>query len=452
MAKKKGENKEEEKKEERRKKINDLDERSDQVKEILGQAPNWVIQWGISVVFIIVVLFLVGSALISYNDIIPARVTITSENPPAHLTAKASGKLTNIFVEAGQKVEADQILAVIENAADFKDVQFIKNKIENFTPDLSDFDSLKYTFPSKLKLGQIQVAYNSFRREYLSYLNYNIQTPEKSQVINLRSQIITAQNRLNNRKTELFIYETELENARIDFESQKRLYEKDVITRQRFQQEQNKYASAKRSYEGLQSSIKSEESSLLALRSNLKQASIGDKTSFLSTDQNLEQAKQALENQIIQWEQQFVLKSPIKGEVTVFDIWSQYQNVNIGQDLFTVIPDNIDGIIGRVTVPVQNSGKVKVGQSVIIKLDSYPYQENGSLAGEITNISGVPQANMQGGPATYVAYLKVPTLLSSFEKPIDFKQEMEGTAEIVVEELTVMQRIFYQLREVFSRK
>jgi multidrug resistance efflux pump len=283
-------------------------------------------------------------------------------------------------------------------------------------------------------------------------LNYNIQTPEKSQVINIRSQIITSQNRLNNRKTELYIYESELENARIEFEAQKRLYGKDIITRQRYQEEQNRYASAKRNYEGLKSSIKSEESSLLALRSNLRQASIGDKTSFLSTDQNLEQAKQTLENQILQWEQQLVLKTPITGEVTVFDIWSQYQNVNVGQDLFTVIPDDIDGIIGRVTVPVNNSGKIKVGQSVLIKLDSYPYQEWGSLSGEIINISGVPQSSPQGGGGMYTVYLKVATLESSFEKPIEFKQEMEGTAEIVVEELTVMQRIFYQLREVFSRK
>ena len=58
----------------------------------------------------------------------------------------------------------------------------------------------------------------------------------------------------------------------------------------------------------------------------------------------------------------------------------------------------------------------------------------------------------QGTPPTYSAYLKVASLNSSFDKMIEFRQEMEGTAEIVVEELTVMQRIFYQLREVFSRK
>ncbi|MGH1387484.1 HlyD family secretion protein [Kordia sp.] len=452
MAKKKDEKKEEKKKEERRKKINDLDERSDQVKEILGQAPNWVIQWGISVVFLIVIMFIVGSSLLSYNDIIPARVTITSENPPAHLTAKASGKLTSIFVEAGQKVEADEVLAVIENTANFEDIQLLKKTLEDFKPKESHFDSLAYVLPTKLKLGSVQPAYNQFRAQYLTYLNYTIFSDDKNQAANISLQLGRVRNRLRNSKNQLEIQRKELENARKDYETFKRLYNKGIESKLRYKERENMYYSAKRSNEALLSAIENDESSILTLQNNFRQASVGDKSSEISTDQNLEQAKQDLENQILQWEQQFVLKSPIKGEVTVFDIWSKYQNVNIGQDLFTVIPDKIEGIIGRVSFPVTNSGKIKVGQSVIIKLDSYPYQEWGSLSGEIINISGVPQLSAQGGPAMYVAYLKVDSLNSSFEKPIDFKQEMEGTAEIVVEELTVMQRIFYQLREVFSRK
>ncbi|WP_046743225.1 HlyD family secretion protein [Kordia zhangzhouensis] len=449
MAKKKDE---EEKKEQRRKKINDLDERSDQVKEILGQAPNWVIQWGISVVLIIIILFLVGSALISYNDIIPARVTITSENPPAHLAAKSSGKLANIFVEAGQKVETDQVLAVIENTANFNDVQKLKKKLKDFEPDVSDFDSLNYTLPPKLKLGPIQTAYNAFRAQYLTYLNYAIFSEDKNQASNIRLQLGRVRNRLQNSRNQLEYYKTELANAKIRYEKFKRLYESKSVSEREYKDQENIYLSSQRSYEGLLASIENDENTILSLQNNLRQASVGDKSSAISTDQNLEQAKQDVENQILQWEQQFVLKSPIDGEVTVFDIWSKYQNVTVGQDLFTVIPDKIEGIIGRVSFPVQNSGKIKVGQNVIIKLDSYPYQEWGSLSGEIVNISGVPQLNAQGGAPSYVAYLKVDSLESSFDKEIDFKQEMEGTAEIVVEELTVMQRIFYQLREVFSRK
>lgn len=450
--KSKKEEKKDKKEQQKRRKINDLDERSDQVKEILGQAPNWVIQWGISVVLIIIVIFIAGSALLSYNDIIPARVTITSENPPAHLTAKASGKLTSIFVEAGQKVEADQVLAVIENTANFEDVMLLKEKLKNFIPSVSDFDSLNYTFPSKLKLGQIQSGYNAFRAQYLTYLNYAIFNEDKNQASNIQLQLNTVRNRLQNSQNQLEFYKTELANSKKRYEKFKRLFATQSVSEREFKDQENLYLSSQRAYEGLLSSIQNDRNSILALQNSLRQASVGDKSSAISTDQNLEQAKQDLENLILQWEQQFLLKSPIKGEVTVFDIWSQYQNVTVGQDLFTVIPDEIEGIIGRVSIPVQNSGKIKIGQSVLIKLDSYPYQEWGSLSGRIINISGVPQLSTQGGPAMYVAYLKVDSLNSSFEKPIDFKQEMEGTAEIVVEELTVMQRIFYQLREVFSRK
>ena len=107
----------------------------------------------------------------------------------------------------------------------------------------------------------------------------------------------------------------------------------------------------------------------------------------------------------------------------------------------------MDGMIGRVTMPVQNSGKVKTGQDVIIKLDNYPYQEWGSLNGTISSISAVPKQ----GDALYTIFIEMDGLTTSFNKELDFKQEMQGTAEIVVEELTVLQRIFYQLREVFNR-
>ena len=209
--------KEEKKEQVRRRKINDLDERSDQVKEILGQAPNWVIQWGISVVLVIIVIFIAGSALLSYNDIIPARVTITSENPPAHLTAKASGKLTSIFVEAGQKVEADQVLAVIENTADFEDISLLKEKLEDFEPNVNDFDSLNYRFPSKLKLGQVQSVYNTFRAQYLTYLNYEIFNEDKNQAANIRLQISRVRNRMRNSQNQLEYYDTELANSKIRY-------------------------------------------------------------------------------------------------------------------------------------------------------------------------------------------------------------------------------------------
>lgn len=431
-----------------KRKIDDLNERSDQVKDILGQPPNWVIQWGISVVFFIVILVLIGAAVISYNDIIPARITITSKNPPVYLETRSSGKLTNIFVNAGDEVKKDQILAVVENTANLNDVQLLKSKLESFSPKLTDFDSLKYSFPSSKRLGQIQSAYSAFRSQYQEYLNYNTFNPEKNQVANLRLQVSSARNRLANSRNQLKLFRDELENGKIDFSRYQTLFDKGSISAQEFQAQKSKYSVAKRNFESLESQIRTAENSILVLENNIRQASIGDKSSLLSSDQNLEEAKQNLENQIYQWEQLYVIKSPIEGGVTLFDVWNEYQNVKAGDILFTIVPNDINGIIGRVTMPVQNSGKVEEGQNVIIKLDNYPYQEWGSLEGTISSISEVPKQ----GDQMYTIFIDMDGLVTSFDKELDFKQEMQGTAEIVVEELTILQRVFYQLREVFNRK
>jgi len=434
----------------KRNKINDLDERSDQVKEILGQAPKWVIQWGISVVLIIVLLLFIGSNLISYNDIISARVVLTSKNPPAYIEAKATGKLIDIFIETNLKVSANEVLAVIENTANFNDMQFIKNRLEKFQPDDNDFDSLKIKFPSNLKLGTVQNAYHSFKFLYQEYLNYKIFNPEKNQAQNLRLQINTKRSSLNNSIKQLEYYKNEVGNSENIFRKYEGLFRKDIISEEEYLIKKNIYSTTKRQYESLQSAIRANENAILTLENNLRQVDVGDQSLLLSTDQKLEEAKQNLVNHILQWEQRFVLKSPIDGKVTLFDIWNKYQNVKEGETLFTVVPNDIDGIIGRVTMPVQNSGKVKEGQDVIIKLDNYPFQEWGSLHGKIVSISGVPKQPKQG-ESIYTIFINVDSLETSFNKSLDFKQEMQGSAEIVVEELTVMQRIFYQLRQVFSR-
>ena len=42
-------------------------------------------------------------------------------------------------------------------------------------------------------------------------------------------------------------------------------------------------------------------------------------------------------------------------------------------------------------------------------------------------------------------------LITSYNKEIDFKQEMQGSAEIITEDLRLIERFFYQFREVLKR-
>ena len=69
-----------------------IDIRSDEITEILGTPPKWIVRWGISVVFIVVTVIIVGSAFFRYPDIVTAQAIITTENPPSTVIAKSNGK------------------------------------------------------------------------------------------------------------------------------------------------------------------------------------------------------------------------------------------------------------------------------------------------------------------------------------------------------------------------
>ncbi|MGB5818016.1 MAG: HlyD family efflux transporter periplasmic adaptor subunit [Saonia sp.] len=431
-----------------KRKIDLLEERSDQVKEILGKAPNWVIRSGISVVFIIVLLLILGAAIISYNDIIPAEITITSKNPPVYLKANTAGRLTHIFVEPDQQVQKDEMLAEIENTANLEDILHLRNRISKFNAGIPTLDSLRLMYAPYLDLGSVQLAYGEFLTQYQNYILFNALAPNERESTVIRKQLREQRGFLEKQQRQLDIFKEDLEFSKSSYERNATLYEKGVISKAEFETASRDYLADKQQYEGFLTGISNTRIAIADFNNLLTKTNIEGTEFENNYRQQLEKAYQNLNNELLSWEQQFLLKSPISGKITVFDIWNQYQNVAVGETLFTVVPDNLEEIIGRVTLPIRNSGKVRVGQKVIIKLANYPFEEWGSLQGEIANISEVPK---QGEEAFYTLYIEIENLRTSYGKEIKFRQEMQGTAEIVIEELTILERIFYQLRKVFDR-
>ncbi|TMM59133.1 HlyD family efflux transporter periplasmic adaptor subunit [Maribacter algarum] len=430
-----------------KRKIDDLDQRSDQVKEILGKSPSWILRSGITLVAVLVCLLLIGSALISYNDIIPAQIVITSKNPPVYLKANATGKLTNVFVTANQKVSKDQPLAEIENTANIDDILYLKKKLKNFKATIVSTDSLRKLFPASLSLGSVQLTYGDFLTQYQNYILFNALTPNKKESAVIQQQLNEQQSLLNKQQRQLQFYKEDLELSEGTYLRNKKLHDKGVISDAEFENASRAYLNDQQNYEGFKSAMSNTQITIANYFNLLTKSGIEGEEFKNSYRQQLEKAYQNLNNEFLQWEQTYLLKSPIDGKVTVFDIWNKNQNVAVGETIFTVVPNDLEEIIGRVTLPIQNSGKVKPGQKVIIKLANYPFQEWGSLEGEIVTISEVPK---QGQETFYTVYLKINALTTSYSKTISFKQEMNGTAEIIIEELTVLQRIFYQLRKVFD--
>ena len=428
-------------------KLAQLDERSSQVKEILGRAPNWVIRWGTTVVFIIVGLLVLSATIIEYNDVIRAQVTITSKKPPVYLKANNSGRLTHVFAEPNQFVEQGHILAEVENTANLEDVLYLRDKIQRHGTELLDLDSLKTIFHANLNLGTIQNSYGEFLSEYQSYILFNSLSPSKKESAAIQKQLSQQRQFLQKQQRQLALFKQDLELSKNSFERNSTLFDKGVISRAEFEQASRDYLSDKQQYEGFLTGIANTQIAVANFTNLLTKSDIQGTEFENSYRQGLETSFQNLNNTLLNWEQQYLIKTPIKGKVTVFDIWNENQNVEAGTTLFTVVPEDFDEIIGRVTLPIQNSGKVKLDQKVLIKLSNFPFEEWGSLEGKIAHISEVPR---RGEQANYILYIRLNGLTTSFGKEIAFKQEMQGSAEIIIEELTVMQRIFYQLRRILN--
>ena len=84
----------------------------------------------------------------------------------------------------------------------------------------------------------------------------------------------------------------------------------------------------------------------------------------------------------------------------------------------------------------------------MIRLQNFPDDEFGVLSGKVDNISQSPDNN-----GLYIIEVGLADkLITNYNKEIDFTQEMSGTAEIITEDLRLLERFFYQLRGLFNNE
>ncbi|WP_298761463.1 HlyD family efflux transporter periplasmic adaptor subunit [uncultured Psychroserpens sp.] len=425
---------------------NNIELRSEQVQDILTAVPNWMIRWGNSLIFVLLLMLLAISWFVKYPDIINAKAVITTEIPPQKEYAKVTGKLSALLVSDNEKVSSRQPLAIIENTANYEDVFKLKQVMDTITINTKTFsfpiDSMPILF-----LGDIDAQYALFENSYIQYkLNKELQ-PFSNESLANRFSISELNQRLQSLKTQRDINKTELEYKNKELIRNQSLFDKGVISAQTFENKQLEYAQAKRNYKNFETSISQTKEGISNAHKISKGSEINRTKEEMSLLKNVIQSFNQLKNAIKDWEQQYVLQSDIKGQVSFLNYYSTNQTVNQGDLVFTIIPDKSSTYIAKLKTPAQNSGKIKINQKVNVKVDNFPDTEFGVLKGVVRYISAIPDKE-----GLYLVDVELPKeLITSYNKKIDFKQEMLGSAEIITEDLRLIQRFFYQFREVFNR-
>ena len=417
--------------------------RSEQVQEILSYVPNWMIRWGNTLFLILILMLLFISWFVKYPDIISTEIMITTTIPPEKLYSKINGQFEVFLTKDGDSVFKNQTLAVLENSAYYKDVLLLKSVIDTLKVNHSKFEFPINELPP-LILGDITTSFGQFENQYSEYVLNNNLAPYKSESFANKLSIIEAKGRLQILRSQKELNLKELVFKEKDVERQKTLFDKGVVSAKDYEQKQLEYLQSKRSYKNLESSISQIRELISNSQKNLKGTSIKkiqDDTRLLK---RAIQSYYQLKKSIKDWEKQFVLKSSINGSVSFLSFWNENQTVKNGELIFTVIPLKNTSYIGKIKAPAANSGKIKKGQKVQIKLTNYPSDEFGEINGKIKSISLIPDEN-----GNYLIDVTLPKeLITTYNKKIDFRQEMKGVADIVTEDLRLIERFFYQLRNI----
>lgn len=426
--------------------LEDIELRSEEVQDILTKVPNWMIRWGSTLFFSLIVLLLGLSWIIRYPDIITSEALITTQIPPQKAYAKITGKFNAILVIDNELVNVNQPLAILENTADYRDVYSLKSIIDTIQVNSKSFhfpiDSLPVFF-----LGIIDSQYALFENSYMQYqLNKRLK-PFTNEALANDYSISELNWRLRSLQSQKEINKTELEFKGKDLQRHKSLFNKGIVSAQDYENKQLEYAQAERNYKNFESSISQIREGISNAEKTSKGTEINRVKEEITLLKNVIQSFNQLKKSIKDWEYQYVLKSNIKGSVSFLNYWNTNQTVNQGDLVFTIIPSENSAFIAKLKTPARNSGKIKVGQVVNIKLENYPDTEFGMLKGTVKNISLVP-----GKDGLYFVDVELPKkLITSYNKTIDFKQEMSGSAEIITEDLRLIERFFYQFRKALER-
>lgn len=424
--------------------LHNLELRSESVQDILTRPPHWLIRWGNSIIFGCLLMVLLMSYFIKYPEFIPAPIIVTSQNPPEKIQARTNSKIEKIFIKNGQEIKKDEILMVLQSTGNSKDILNLKKVVDSLSPNEI------YNFPineaSKLKLGELQSDFNAFAKAYRDQELFNRLKPYSPENLAANQSLSEYNSRISILRQQQNIEKSKFDLSNKNFQRSQTLFNEGVISKMELENEKIKYLQAEQNLKNINITLSQLEEGISNLNKTKSGVAINSEKDRINYSSQTLQLFEQLRKSLKQWEQTFLITSSTNGIVSYQQFWGENQFIKAGDAVVSIIPKDKIAVVGRMQVPSNNSGKITQGQKVLIKLDNYRYQEYGIVEGKVQNISLTPDDKGN----YYVDIILPKGLKTSYNKQLPFDKELKGNAQIVTQDLRLLERFFYQIRKLLG--
>jgi HlyD family secretion protein len=402
------------------------------------------LRWGITVLAIIIVILLIGSAMIKYPDVIPAQIVLTGSTPPAAIVAHASGKIKQLYVSDNQEVKNGDYLAVIDNPAQTGNIVNLENYLAQVNSDNDAF-----SLPDKnLQLGALQQLFSSFYTTLFEYTEYKrlMYYPQKKTMT--QERIVQYEKQYTGLINQQRITDEQFILVQKQYRRDSVLNVKGVISDEELEISKNTYLQSLLSRENVRSSLNNMQIQIGQLKESLLDTEQQDVEKLNGLQTQLQSLISQLQAGIQEWKLNYMLRAPIDGKITFANYWIANQNLSSGEEVDTIVPA-LHKIIGKAMLPIARSGKVKAGQKVNIRLQNFPENEYGILRGIVSSISLVPVQT--GETAYYAVEISLPDkFVTTYKKELPYLPNMQGQADIVTDDISLLERFILPVKKVLK--
>jgi multidrug resistance efflux pump len=425
--------------------MNNQIKHSEEFTDTINQFPkfNSILFYSLLAIICITIFLL---SIIKSPEIIMGEAKVTAEKPPIEIVAQNSGRIIMKQFISHKYLKRGDFLAVIENSANEEEVSKLKIVLKKFQSKLFDLREENLNFAIDYTLGEIE-------EYYLNLLNvlYSLQKAKRPNEFDAKKTVLTQQSKkyfemLSQRQSIKKIKKTDILLLKNKVEEDSILFSKGLIIKSEYEQSNHNYLREKENLKNYEAKDIENSFNINDNKQNANLLDLERNANISDLEMKLINSYQQLIQSINLWESKYVLKVPQDGEVDMMQFITSYQTIKQGDPIFSVLPRD-NKVIGHLIVPPHGAGKIKRGQSVIIKLITYPYQEFGKLIGKVKSISLIPTQNY------YLIIVDLPQGLKSDNNQIlSFSKNMIGTAEIVTAKRSLLSKLFDKIISAFDKK
>lgn len=420
---------------------NNIEVLNEEIQEILGTPPGWILRFGTLIFFIVIVVLIWLSYWIQYPDVVVSEIIVSFNDPPSKLISPKSGYLNKLHAVNNQKVKKGQLLISYNSEANYQDVLSLYEKLLQ-VKQTNQSSILSLSFGENYSIGELQ----KYLFQFLDKQNqYSLRVKGISEVTNKsdkQKQISSLENGIEystNLRDNLAV---QIENTQIQLKNEEAMVKMDKLSQSELNKTRDKLTVLSSNLNATEAEIKDKQFKISNLKSDLVNLSVSSEKGREVALSEMNAAFVQFKSNVSQWISSHLIISPTDGTVQVTNKFLKSgQYVNKDEPLLIIIPPQSNKMKGIMNVPFNESGNIKRNQLVLVRLNSYPSSKFGIIQGKVASSSSIALEE-DGKLVSPVTVYFENGLVTTTGYKVSTKKELSGMARIITQNKRFIQRLF----------